>query len=100
MKKICVLSGILFAMLVTGMIVKGKRMDMQQCLAKEVFRFHVLANSDSREDQELKLQVKEAVIAYTEDHRPKGGGYVQYKDCRYRASPQEIRCESLRALQR
>ena len=58
MKKICVLSGILFAMLVTGMIVKGKRMDMQQCLAQEVFRFHVLANSDSREDQELKLQVK------------------------------------------
>jgi len=29
-----------------------------------VFRFHVIANSDSEEDQELKMKVKEAVVAY------------------------------------
>ena len=37
---------------------------MQRELAQQVFRFHVLANSDSEEDQELKMKVKEAVLAY------------------------------------
>ena len=31
-----------------------------------VIRLHVLANSDSEEDQALKLQVRDAVLAYTE----------------------------------
>lgn len=31
-------------------------------IAPEVIRFHVLANSDSREDQELKLEVKEMLL--------------------------------------
>ena len=30
----------------------------------EIIRFHVLANSDSEEDQELKLRVRDAVIDY------------------------------------
>lgn len=30
----------------------------------EIIRFHVLANSDSSEDQELKLKVRDAVIEY------------------------------------
>ena len=70
MKKICVLTGILFAFVITGIVVKAKQMDMQQSLAKEVFRFHVLANSDSEEDQALKMQVKEAVIAYMKQELP------------------------------
>lgn len=70
MKKICILSGILFSLVVTGMVVKAKQLDMQQNLAKEVFRFHVLANSDSKEDQALKMQVKEEVIAYMKEQLP------------------------------
>ena len=35
---------------------------MQQEIAKEMIRFHVLANSDSKEDQALKMKVKEAVL--------------------------------------
>ena len=35
---------------------------MQQELANEVLRFHVLANSDSEKDQEQKLRVRDAVI--------------------------------------
>ena len=70
MKKICVLIGILFAFVITGIVVKAKQADMQQSLAKEVFRFHVLANSDSKEDQALKMQVKEAVIAYMKQELP------------------------------
>lgn len=43
---------------------------MQEHLAKEVFRFHVLANSDSQEDQNLKLKVKDAVVTYMEEELP------------------------------
>ena len=38
--------------------------ETQDALAKEVFRFHVLANSDSEEDQAVKLKVRDAVIDY------------------------------------
>lgn len=38
--------------------------EMQKEIAKRVLRFHVLANSDSEEDQELKLKVKKAVVDY------------------------------------
>lgn len=34
---------------------------IQQNMAKKVLRFHVLANSDEQEDQELKLKVRDAV---------------------------------------
>ncbi len=70
MKKLCVLSGILLSLLVTGVVVKAKQIDLQQNLAEEVFRFHVLANSDTKEDQKLKMQVKEAVIAYMREQLP------------------------------
>lgn len=70
MKKICVLAGILFSLVVTGIVVNAKQSQMQEDLAKEVFRFHVLANSDSDEDQALKMQVKEAVIAYMKEEIP------------------------------
>lgn len=70
MKKICVLAGILISLIVTGIVVNAKQSQMQRDLAKEVFRFHVLANSDSEEDQALKMQVKEAVIAYMKEEIP------------------------------
>lgn len=70
MKKICVLVGILIAFVVTGMAMNVKWNHMQADLAKEVFRFHVLANSDSKEDQALKMQVKEAVLAYMKQELP------------------------------
>jgi len=70
MKKICVLAGILISFVVTGIVVKAKQSQMQEELAEEVFRFHVLANSDSEEDQSLKMQVKEAVISYMKEEIP------------------------------
>lgn len=42
----------------------------QQHLAQEVLRFHVLANSDSEEDQALKLKVRDAVLSYLETEMP------------------------------
>ena len=80
MKKICVLGGILISLLVTGIVVNTKQSRMQQDLAKEVFRFHVLANSDSEEDQALKMQVKEAVIAYMKEELPSSDSVEMTKE--------------------
>lgn len=80
MKKICVLAGILISLVVTGIIVNAKQSQMQQELAEEVFRFHVLANSDSDEDQALKMQVKEAVIAYMKEEIPKSDSVEMTKE--------------------
>lgn len=44
--------------------------DMQAHLAEEVLRFHVLANSDSDEDQALKLKVRDAVLEFLEENMP------------------------------
>ena len=42
-----------------------RRLDgLQLGIADEIVRFHVRANSDSEEDQQLKLRVKEAVVEY------------------------------------
>lgn len=38
--------------------------DVQMGIAEEVLRFHVIANSDSEEDQDLKMKVKEEVVSY------------------------------------
>lgn len=40
--------------------------NMAADLSQEVVRFHVLANSDSKEDQLLKMNVRDAVLAYME----------------------------------
>lgn len=37
---------------------------MQKEIASKIIRFHVRANSDSDEDQQLKLMVKDAVVSY------------------------------------
>ena len=37
---------------------------MQKDIAKEILRLHVVANSDSKKDQALKMEVKEAVVTY------------------------------------
>lgn len=70
MKKICVLAGILFSLVVTGIFANARQLKMQRELAEQVFRFHVLANSDSVADQKLKLKVKEEIIAYMEQELP------------------------------
>ena len=37
-----------------------------QDIRKDVFRLHILANSDTDKDQNLKLKVRDAVLEYTE----------------------------------
>ena len=52
----------LAAVLLTGALSLGE----QTALSEKVVRLHVLANSDSQEDQELKLRVRDRVLAETE----------------------------------
>lgn len=41
--------------------------EIQQGIADEIFRFHVLANSDTKSDQELKMKVKTGIVKYLEE---------------------------------
>lgn len=52
-------------------LVDMKSYETQQGIANEVFRFHVLANSDSDEDQKVKLEVRDAVISYMKSEMSK-----------------------------
>ena len=70
-KMICPGGALLLAVLVTaGICGEVRRTSLQKHLADEVFRFHVLANSDSEKDQALKMKVKERVISYMHGELP------------------------------
>lgn len=59
---VAVLAGLLLTGAVWNERGKEGAVSCQEQLAKEVLRFHVIANSDSMEDQSVKLRVKEAVL--------------------------------------
>lgn len=74
---ICMAIALLIAGISTGVLVEqriqkveAKVSDVQQKLAGEVLRFHVLANSDRENDQNLKMKVKERVISYMKEQLP------------------------------
>lgn len=74
-KIICVLIALGTGCLVTGGVMREKALEIkleetQKGLAEEVFRFHVLANSDSEEDQSLKLLVRDGILAYMKRNLP------------------------------
>lgn len=63
------IAGIVLMVAVTGVLMylygeatKGRR--EQRAIAEQIIRLHVIANSDTEEDQELKMKVKETIITY------------------------------------
>lgn len=63
------IAGIVLAVAVTGVLMylygeatKGQK--QQRAIAEQIIRLHVIANSDTQEDQELKMKVKETIITY------------------------------------
>lgn len=52
------------------LLVDVRTYEVQRTLADEVFRFHVIANSDSEQDQQVKLKVRDAVISYMKCEMP------------------------------
>ena len=55
--------------------------EMQHNIANQIIRFHVLANSDSAEDQALKLKVKNKVVLYMQD---------VLKDCKSKGEAEQL----------
>lgn len=73
-KYIIILLSLIIAALVTwfflwrsGLVAQQQ---LQEHLAEEVLRFHILANSDSEEDQELKLKVRDQILDYLDTEMP------------------------------
>lgn len=63
------IAGIVFMVGVTGILMhlygeatKGQK--QQRAIAEQIIRLHVIANSDTEEDQELKMKVKETIVTY------------------------------------
>lgn len=50
-----------------GLLVEAREEQASKELAEQVLRFHVLADSDSERDQQVKIQVKNAVISYLQE---------------------------------
>ena len=69
----------------------GSEGAVQEKLSGEVFRFHVLANSDSKEDQELKMKVKEAVVDYMCENLSNAGNAAEAKAWAIRHKEELIR---------
>ena len=61
-KMIIILSILLF--IYTSMCAFSYAQTVSSDLAESVFRLHVIANSDSKEDQELKYKVRDSLINY------------------------------------
>ena len=55
------------ALFVNILFWSGQRTLLQRGIAEEVLRFRVLANSDSAADQAVKLEVRDAVLAWLEE---------------------------------
>ncbi len=53
---------------------------IQQGIASEIIRFHVLANSDREEDQELKIKVKDAVLEMLEQKLKDASGIEETRE--------------------
>ncbi|MDE7422482.1 MAG: stage II sporulation protein R [Lachnospiraceae bacterium] len=56
--------GIIFTFMEVGNM-KGRL--LQQGIANEIIRFHVLADSDKEEDQQIKLKVKDEVVCFMQE---------------------------------
>ena len=64
MTTISILLGIIATDMIMGKVDYSDAEKIQKGIAEDIIRFHVLANSDSKEDQELKIEVKDAVLDY------------------------------------
>lgn len=76
-KIICIVIALIIAIFATGILIEKRvlliedKMELvQKRMAKEVLRFHVLANSNSEEDQTLKMQVKEKILDFMKVELP------------------------------
>lgn len=80
MKKVCIIgSSILILALYVWTVVLGNDF-LQPFIASKILRFHVLANSDTIEDQNVKLQVRDAVGTYLKPYLAQAEGLEKTKE--------------------
>ena len=60
---------LLFLLLTMGNLQKSREA-LADRIAPSILRFHILANSDSREDQAVKLEVRSFLLDYIQDRLP------------------------------
>ena len=79
-KKIIIIP-IVFLIAVLGIRTYNKieEYKIQKEISSKIIRFHVRANSDSEEDQKLKLKVRDEVMAYLDERLPKSGSVKDAK---------------------
>lgn len=68
MKKIAKL--LLVLILIFGLLWCGTVIADRQTLSEDLIRLHVVGASDTQEDQQIKLQVRDALIGYLQQHMP------------------------------
>ncbi len=61
-----VIMGVASFFVIRSVVHSKKQYNVQKEIASNIIRFHVRANSDSKEDQQLKLAVKDSVVQYLE----------------------------------
>lgn len=71
---------------------------LQQGIANEIIRFHVLADSDKEEDQQVKLKVKDQVVRYMQNKLAAAKDREQAKVI-IKDNLEEIECLALETLE-
>ena len=83
-KRILISVSILIVMILAITVVIGNEIrKIDACTydyREKLIRFHVIANSDSEDDQELKLKVRDAVIAYLEPELEKSSSIEESEE--------------------
>lgn len=66
MKKVLLIFiiGILSVFTANSLLAEVRNNNMQHDMASKIIRFHVIANSDSKSDQALKLRVRDKILGY------------------------------------
>lgn len=106
-KMICALLGICASLFLTSAVVgrttvkaEAQKKHAQENLAREVFRFHVLANSDSEEDQKLKLKVRDEILDFMKMKMPKDNASAEAASAWARKHLKEIEEVAAHAIRR
>lgn len=66
--------------LAASLVVGALALDTQKDISEKLIRLHVIANSDSDEDQELKLKVRDEVLTYVTELTIDCGGVDDARD--------------------
>lgn len=66
-KKIYMISGLFFLVLCLNLALSQIKSSAFETVSQSVIRLHIIANSDEKSDQELKLKVRDAIVSYMKE---------------------------------